>query len=152
MNKCLMIQTKTGTKYLTHYQPIDVLLGFVETFDAEVYLVKPAKTEKILSLKKLSRAFCNPDYKTVPDCEIIERIHPRSRQQILVLAEQIRTWLTKRLLSGKAVSLKEMKAKFKNLELTSACLCNHFTITRKKLVKEGHNIEKTKAGTYQIAL
>lgn len=153
--KCLLIKTKDNRKFLTHENHLPSLVEFTKTFGAEIYLVEPGEGEKIYNkLKPLTVAICNPLSESDPDFQIISKIYPenkRDRKSILTDAKIIRQYIQKKLLSKKSVSLKELKEKYKNYNLTDACLCNHLAVVRKSLINSGHTFRKVAAGKYCLA-
>lgn len=149
--KCLLLRTKDKRKFLTHEKNLPSLIEFSKTFGAEIYEVIPEDGQKVLELKPLTVAICNPEYGGAPKYSKIDKIFPKSkrnRSTILNDAGKIRAFIKKRLLEGKPVSLKELKDKYKEWELTDACLCNHLSVTRKELVQSGHSFRKLGAGKY----
>lgn len=151
--KCILIKTKDNRNFITKYNNLSSLIEFTKTFGAEVYSVNVLNKSQILSLKDLTEAFCNPEYKIVPEVERMSKIYPRStknRESILIEAKEIREHIKQRFLSGKPVSLKELKKKYENLNLTDACLCNHMSVVRKMLSKEGYKFKKLGAGKYSM--
>lgn len=149
--KCLLLRTKDKRKFLTYEKNLPSLIEFSKTFGAEIYEVVPEPGEKVLELKPLTVAICNPEYAGAPQYSKIDKIFPKSkrnRSTILNDAGKIRSFIKKRLLEGKPVSLKELKDKYKEWELTDACLCNHLSVMRKELVQNGHSFRKLGAGKY----
>ncbi len=152
--KCLLIKTKDKRRFLTFEKHMPSLIEFAKIFGAEIYMVQPAHKEKVMELKALTAALCDSEYKKKPKYKKIEKLHPkpkRDRQTILAEAIKIRKYIRKRLLAGKPVSLKELKIKYKENNLTDACLCNHLSVTRRELVKEGRTFRKLGAGRYCLA-
>lgn len=150
--KCLLIITKDRRKFLTHQKNLPSLIEFTKTFGAEVYTVQ-AEGQKILELKALANAICNQEYDDDPECTKLKKIYPqplRERKTVIKEAGRIRKFIRDRLLSGKTVSLKELKTKYENRGLTDACLCNHFSTIRKELTREGKQIEKISGGKYRL--
>jgi len=151
---CILVRTKDKRKFLTEEENIPMLKEFSETFKAEVLLVKLLEENskvKTLPLAKLAPAFCDSNYdQTPPNHEVIRRVFPkRTRSSIRKDAAKIQKYIVTKLTSGKSVSLKELKEKFKDsLVVTDACLCNHLTMARKKLIDDGYSIIKKGAGTY----
>lgn len=152
--KCLLIRTKDKRKFLTYEKNLLSLIEFAKTFGAEIYSVIPGAGETVMELKPLTVAICNPEYKEKPKYEKLDKIFPkpkRNRKSILTDAVKIRTFIKKRFLAGKPVSLKELKEKYKESNLTDACLCNHMTVMRRALAEEGHSFRKLGAGKYCLA-
>lgn len=148
---CLLIKTKDNRNFLTYEKNLQSLIEYAKTFDSEIELVKVSKNAKILELKALTVALCDPGYKFNASYTKIESVYPKSkkdRQSILSDANAIREFIRKKFLSGDSVSLKELKEQFGKNKLTDACLCNHMTVIRKKLTKEGYSFNKVGAGKY----
>jgi hypothetical protein len=102
-------------------------------------------------LKALANAICDQEYNIKPKHEKLEKIFPqavRDRESILQNAKKIRRFITRRMSSGRSVSLRELRMKYRDLKLTDACLCTHLTAVRKKLSDEGYHIRKLGAGEY----
>lgn len=151
---CLLIKTKDRRRFLTYEKHLPSLIEFSKVFGAEIYLVNPAKNEKVMELKALTVALCDSEYNKKPMYKKIDKIFPkvkRNRQAILVEAEKIRKYIRKRLLTGNPLSLKDLKDKYKDNDLTDACLCNHLSVTRKELIREGHKFRKLGAGRYCLS-
>ena len=149
---CLMVKTKDKRKFLTSEDNLPLLKEFVRTFGAEVYRVVPAEKIKVLELKTLVTKFCdNPNYNDTTKVAIMERLLPeKDRQSILKDAAKIKRFIRGHLEKGKALSLKQLKEKYEELGVTSACLCNHFSAVRKELEEEGNQFKKLGAGKYMI--
>jgi hypothetical protein len=151
--KHLLIKTKDNRKFLTHEKNLAALVEYAKTFGAEIEMVKVTKSTKILELKALTVALCDPNYKSNHEYTIIETIYPknkRDRQSILEEAKLIKTFIRNTLISGKQISLKDLKENFQKYELTDACLCNHLANVRKTMTKEGFTFKKISAGNYCI--
>ena len=149
---CLLI--KTNNEFLTPEKNLPSLIEFAKTFNAEIYLVEPHQGQKLLELKALTAAICDPQYSAKPQFTKVKLIFPmpnKSRTNIVSDANKIRNYVIKRLESGKTVSLKELKKKYENKNLTDACLCNHLSGARKYLEDKGCEFEKISAGTYRLA-
>ncbi len=154
MHTCLMLRTKDNRKLLTQENNLPLIKEYANTFKTEILLVRiPTEDEpKILELKKLAPAICNPDYKPKFKFEVVKKLLPltKSRQLILKHASKIQTYIREKLLKQNPLSLKELKEKYADLKLTDACLCNHFTLVRRQLRAEGWSSKKTAAGTYVL--
>lgn len=147
----ILIKTKDNRKFLTFEKNLPSLIEFAKTFGAEVELVKVNKGTKTLETKALTSAICNPTYDQNIEYKSIRKIFPKSKNQrksIISSAVSIRNFIHKKFLSGKTVSLKEIKDKYKDQKLTDACLCNHMTNVRKSLTKDGYKFRKIGAGKY----
>lgn len=149
MNQCLLIRTKDNRKFLTYEKHLPSLIEFAKTFNAEIY--KATAEGKLMELKSLANAICDPQYDENPDHTKIEKLYPKSKKTrdiILKDASKISRFIRRRLLSGKPLSLIELKEKYKNCNVTDACLCNHLATMRQSLVREGHSFDKVGAGKY----
>jgi ribosomal 50S subunit-associated protein YjgA (DUF615 family) len=133
-----------------------VLKEYVTTFGAEICLVEvDAKLKpEILELKALAPALVDATYTNTTKFKVVERMLPKSkraRKDILQNAIRIQAYIKKKMLAGKSVSLKELKAKYAKLEFTDACLCNHLSQVRRQLLLEGRPVVKLGAGKYCIS-
>lgn len=149
---CLLLKTKENKKFLTHEKNLPSLIEFAKTFRAEIYRVEVEK-QKVLELKALVNAICDQEYDTAPKHTKLEKLFPvpkKSRKIILADAVKIRGFIVRKLESGEPVSLKELKNKYKKQKVTDACLCNHLSMARKQLTREGRTIKKLGAGTYCV--
>jgi len=151
---CLLMTTKDNRNFLTDEKHLDTLTEFYKTFRVEVFLVELKEKAKILNLKNLAIAICdqNQDYnvKHKKIRKIFPKRRKRSRQNILDNAAKIEKFVKDRFHSGKELSLKELKDRYKNCNLTDACLCQHMTRIRKTLTKQGHQFKKVGAGIYRM--
>lgn len=155
MNKCLMIQTKDKRKFFTHKKNMLQLAEFSKTFDAEMSVVKLQEKDMVLDLPQLVPAICNTNYEThqEPHYEVIEILLPkskRSRSNILEDASKIQEYIKERFLKGNTVSLKDTYSKFKQSNLTKACICTHIKKVRQKLSEEGFEFRKVGGGKYEL--
>lgn len=150
METCLMLKTKDKRKFLTYEKNLSFIKEYAKTFNAEVCLVKLESKSKILGIKQLAPAICNPEHESSFRYSIVKKILPKTkpRNKMLKDAAKIHKYIQERILSGKPLSLKDLKDKYGNLEVTDACLCNHFTNVRKTLVKKGYKFKKLGAGKY----
>lgn len=153
-SKSLLIKTKDGRSFLTQQKHLKSVQEFCRSLGAEIYLVYPNPKEKLLGLKRLTAAFCNPEFKLSPEYKQIKKIFPESkkdRTEILQKAKEIQSYIIATMLEGKPVSLKDLKERYDGQNLTDACLCNHLTAARRKLAKDGHKVQKLGAGKYAIS-
>lgn len=152
---CLLLITKDKRCFPTSEKHLDTLTEFAKKFRVEVFLVELQEKTKILGLKRLAIAVCDQNQnQDVPHTKL-KRLLPsqkRSRKKILEDAAVIQKFIKTRFLSGKELSLKELKEKYKNCNLTDACLCQHMTKIRGMLTKKGHQFEKAGAGVYVMKL
>lgn len=149
---CLLLKTKDNKKFLTHEKNLPSLIEFAKTFRAEIYKVEVEK-QKVLELKALVDAICDQEYNTTPKHTKLEKLFPvskKSRKAILADAVKINSFILRKLDSGKEISLKELKKKYKKQGVTDACLCNHLSMARKQLIRKGRTIKKLGAGTYCV--
>lgn len=153
MTQCLLIETPDERKFLVQEKNLTSIIEFVKTFQAEIYKVEVIEGKIISQLKNLATAICNPDYCPSMKIKIIKKIFPvtKARTSILKNAKKIREFITSTLLSGEPLSLKSLKKKYKNCEITDACLCSHLSAVRKQLIKSGKIVKKIGQGTYCLA-
>lgn len=148
--KYLLLKIKGNRSFLTHEKNLNSLIEFAKTFSAEIYRVEAPK-QKVLELKALVNAICDQDYEEKPTCRNMKKVFPeasKSRASIIRNAQRIRKFIYRKLSSGKALSLRELKEKYVDWNITDACLCSHLTATRKLLAREGYHIKKLGAGNY----
>lgn len=152
--QCLMIKTKDRRKFFTHEKNYIQLLEFSKLFKAEVSVVA-VKEAEVLELEQLAPAICDATYQqsqptemTVLEVKLSQK--RRNRQNILKTAQRITKYIEKRFLAGDVVGLRELTRKYKKLDVTSACLCNHVSLVRKRLEAEGHAFEKVGGGKYRL--
>lgn len=149
-NSCLLIKTPDKRKFLVSEKNMTSIIEYVKTFHAEVYRVEVLEGKIISQLKNLAGAICNPDYDVEMKVQNAEKIYPKSRPRdsILKNAKKIRDFIYTRLISGNPVSLKDLKSKYKDCDITDACLCNHLSAVRKQLIRSGKTIKKIGQGKY----
>lgn len=150
MKQCLMIETKDRKKFFTYEKNFPQLIEFSKTFNAEISKVQIPSEAEVLELEELAPALCEKKSQKV-DYKILEsKLCPKiSRRKILSRAKKIQHYIYKKLLKGHTVTLKDLMKKFK--ELTSACLCTHFKLTRDKMMLENHRFIKIGGGSYKIS-
>ncbi len=149
MKQCLMIETKDHKKFFTHEKNFPQLIEFSKTFNTEISKVQIPSEVEVLELEELAPAVCEKKSQKI-EYTILETIKHRSKRKgILSRAKKIQKHIQQTLLSGKIVSLKELNKKYKGL--TSACLCNHFKLTRENLRLQGYGFIKVGGGKYRIA-
>lgn len=153
MTVCLLVRTRDKRKFLIHEKSMPTLIEFVKTFHAEVYRVELIEGKIIAQLKSLASAICNPDYRPTIKVRKLEKLYPphRPRTHLLENAKKIRTYILKTLSSGKPVSLKQLKKRYKNCKVTDACLCNHLSIVRRQMLRSGKVVAKIGQGKYCLA-
>jgi len=149
-NYCLLIKTPDKRKFLVNEKYMTSIVEYVKTFHAEVYRVEVLEGKIISQLKNLAGAICNPDYDIEMKVQNPEKIYPKSRPRSSILknAKKIREFIHARLSGGKPVSLKDLKNRYKNCDITDACLCNHLSAVRKQLIRGGMTIKKIGQGKY----
>ena len=149
MNKCLLLKRNDNRKFLVKEKYLQNVIEYAKTFSSEIWTVHTEA--KGMELKALAQACCKVDYDEDLKFELLDKIYPiskKKRDTILKDAAVIRKFVRKRLLSGKPLSLKELKDKYKNCKVTDACLCNHLATVRRDLSQEGHRFKKVGAGNY----
>lgn len=150
METCLLVKTQDKRKFLVNEKNFQSLMEYAKTFNVEIYNVEVMEGKIISQLKSLAMAICNPEYNPQIKVHLVEKVYPvsRPRQEILKVAKKIHSFIYTTLKNGLPVSLKTLKKKYKNHDVTDACLCNHLSTARKKLINEGHHIIKIGQGTY----
>lgn len=152
--QCLMIKTKDRRKFFTHEKNYVQLLEFSKLFKAEISVVA-VKEAEVLDLEQLAPAMCDATYiQSQPvEMKILEiklSQNRRDRQSILKNAQKITNFIKKKFLAGEIVSLRNLIKKYNKLNITSACLCNHIAVVRKKLEENGGKFIKVGGGKYQM--
>ena len=152
--QCLMIKTKDRRKFFTHEKNFPQLIEFSKTFKAEISVVRVQEAD-ILDLSALAPAICDANYATKKtNYELVEVKIPvlpkNSRPKILRTAARIKEYILARFLSGEAVSLKELKKRFKRHKLSTPTLCNHIARVKQELRQKGFHFTKIGAGAYRI--
>jgi hypothetical protein len=148
--KCLLIETKDKRKFLTHEKNFAQLIEFSKQFKANISLVKTTSSE-ILELEELAPAICDATYKKNNiEYQIIEDKITCINSNKVKTSDKIQASLKKQLLKRKSVSLKALKTKYKNFNLSDAALCNIYKKTRESLEQEGYRVVKTGAGEYKV--
>lgn len=152
--KCLLIETKDKRKFFTHEKNFVQLIEFSKTFNAEMSIVKIEKGP-LLELEELAPAICDAGYKKSQiNYEVIETKLSKSgkvRPDILKNANKINKFILTRLTSRASISLKDLKSRFKQCELSDSALCNHIRRAKKQLENQGWTFTKTAAGTYKAS-
>lgn len=152
--KCLLIETKDKRKFFTHEKNFVQLIEFSKTFNAEISVVKMDKGP-LLDLEELAPAICDAGYKKPQiNYEVIETKlgkTGRARPNILKTANKVNKYIVDRFTNRASVSLKDLKKRFKQFELSDAALCNHIRRAKKQLESQGLTFVKTGAGTYRVS-
>lgn len=78
--KCLLIKTKDNRKFLTHEKNLQSLIEYAKTFKSEIELVEIEKGTKVLELKGLTVALCDPNYQGDPSYQKIRDIYPDGKK------------------------------------------------------------------------
>jgi len=153
MKQCLMIKTKDHKNFFTHEKNLPQLIEFSRTFNAEISTVQISSEVEVLELEELAPALCEMKSQKT-DYKILEiKLRPKEdRRKILYRARKIQKHIHDSLIKGKTVSLKGLINKYKNQKLTTACLCNHFKLTRDKMESEGYLFVKTGGGSYKVII
>ena len=148
MKQCLMIETKDHKKFFTYEKNLPYLIQFSKTFNAEISKVQIPSEAEVLELEQLAPALCEKKSQNVDYKILSMKLSSRTkRRKIISRAKKIQNYIQDRLLTGEVVSLSELSHKFR--DLTSACLCNHFKLTRDAMIKEGHKFVKIGGGKYR---
>jgi len=150
--KCLLIETKDKRQFFTHEKNFIQLIEFSKTFNAEISVVR-IDEGPLLNLEELAPAICDAGYKkTKINYEVIETKLSktgRARPSILKTANKINKHIIDCFMNRTSVSLKDLKNKFKQYNLSDAALCNHVRRAKKQLEKQGLSFVKTGAGSYR---
>ncbi len=128
MQRCLMIKTKDKRQFFTHEKNYPLLIEFSKTFGSEMSIVKTQA--EVLDISELAPAICDANYNQEIDYEEVKTLTKKSN---------IKELIKKRLLSGKIVSLKDLKCKSPYYYIQLAI---------KDLEKKGVRIEKIGVGKY----
>lgn len=150
----LMVRTKDKRRFFTHQKNLPMLVEFAKTFNAELLVVKGDKIQA-LDLDKLAPAICDSTFDTDVEFEIVSKVYPkaerqRQRTQLLTNAQSIKDYIRTNLTKQQPVSLKELKTKFQELNVTDSCLCHHLKVVREELQGKGMAVTKVGAGKYAI--
>ena len=152
MQECLMIKTKDKRKFFTHKANLPQILEFSKLFRAEISTVQVNEAE-VLDLAALAPAFCDANYEMpAAKYKILEVMYPskRNRKDFLKNSARIREFIRQRLDKSGEISLDELKGRFKDKGLTTACFCNHLRFMKAEVVETGKDLVKTGTGTYRI--
>ncbi len=163
--KCLMLVTEEKRVSFTDQDNLPQIIEVCEALKIKIALVL-AKEADVLDLKNLAEALSSETYTTSAEVEIIESISPKGQDGISAqeinqlpkpiqptrkqIAQQIKTYICDRLISGHTVSLTELNAHFIKFNLTEACFSNHLGTIRRQLEKDGFCIMKMAKGEYLI--
>lgn len=149
--KCILLVTKDKRSFLVKEKDLPNLKEFIKTFEAQIHRVLVNSREKILDIEPLISAICDHEYKeSSQKSNSITDKQDRSRADLVKNALTIRSFIKESLNKGECISLKELKEKFKSINVTTACLCNHLTAIRKEMGNKGINVVKIGAGRYKI--
>lgn len=151
MQECLMIKTKDKRKFFTHKANLPQVLEFSKLFRAEISTVQVHEAE-VLDLEKLAPAFCDANYEVAGKYKILNIMYPsrRNRKDILKNSAKIREFIRQKLDKNGEISLGELKGRFKDKGLTTACFCNHLRFMKAEIVETGKDLVKIGTGTYRI--
>lgn len=154
-----MIETNSKV-FFVHKKELPQLIEFAKTFKAKLSLVEISQsaTKYTLSAEQLVNQFCNQNYKPKPiNYKLVEVLYPvdkekklKTRSQMIQNANRIKKYIRSKLMKKCKVSLQEVRSEFKELNLTSACLSNHFSQVRRDLIKKGYKINTIKKGVYKL--
>lgn len=141
---CLMIETKDGKKLFTYKENFRELTEYAKTFDVSMSLVN-VEAKYVMDLLDLAYAICVSDHHKTPAYEVVKS--SKNRELILKTANKIQDYIKKQFANREIVSLSDLKEKFKEYNLTTACFCNHI---RKVISRLNMKVRKLAAGKYTI--
>jgi len=144
--KCLLLQTKDKRQFFTDPKNYHDLLEFSDNFGAQLSMVT-VDNPVVLTLNELAPAICSSDVKYSAEFKIEKPIKIRMKTDT---AQKIRQYIRNSFLKKEVVSLQGIAGKFKYLNLTLACFCQHITKVRDLLVNEGHSFIKIGGGKYKL--
>jgi hypothetical protein len=152
-----MLKTTDQRCFFTHKNNYPQLVEFARSCDAEISIVK-AQNVKILDLPELAKSICNHGQQAeLPQYELVEVKVPtlpplknRSRSNLLMQANIVSSYVKKKLLNSKIVSLTDLENKFSDFGLSKSTLYNHLARVRNELKEEGYEVSKIKPGTYRM--
>ena len=149
--ECLLILTKDNKKIFTSKKNLKKIKEYARIFNAEISTVQ-VKEANLVELEEIA-AIIVEDKKIKNDeveYTIISTEHEKKqRNKILDTAAKIKSFIKKEFTSGHQVSVNNVLQKFKNEEITNACVCMHLKSVREELMAAGVEIEKIKHGVYQ---
>lgn len=145
---CLLIETKDKRKFLTHQKNLNHLKEFSKVFNVDISPVK-LKTGNVLELEELVSAICDSSYNDECSFEKMKK-SSSSRSETIKIANKIRDYIITEFKNKNNVSLKNIKNKFKDLNLTDASLCNHIRRAKIALQSEGYTFTKISSGIYRM--
>ena len=109
----------------------------------------------VLDLDELAPALCDPsfkkqktEYKVISEAIVF---HDPQKKQISKSSSKIQKLIRKKFLMRENVCLKDLKIKYKKLNLSNATLCNYVKKVKEDLSKEGYKFIKIGAGNYRIS-
>lgn len=152
--KCLLIETKDKRKFFTYEKNFPQLIEFSKTFNAQMSIVQLDKG-LILELEELAPAICNPEYqKSYSEYEVIEKKTKATnkRPNILNIAKSVSSFVFNEFQTKKSISLKTLKIKFKQYNLSDSALCNHIRRVKKQMESQGFKFIKIGAGEYECSI
>jgi len=143
--KCLMIETKEKRVFFTNKNNFVQLSEFIKVFKPNVFLVEMKKGE-VLEIEKLAALLCNSEYKKQDDVvyEVIEELKLGQDKSNQSKNKKIREFVKKELISKKTVSLKRIKDKFKDYDLSDSSYYNQIKIAKQELGEKGFKFVKVK--------
>jgi hypothetical protein len=148
--RCLLIKTN-NIKFLTHEKNLNSIIEYAKTFKSKIELVEVKKGTKILDLKNFSIAICDPNYEFNDEYKKIKDIYPSKRIES-TKSKNIRDFIKNNFLSGKKVSIKNIKEKYKKEKINDSSIYNHISYVKKQLASEGYKLEKISTGTYFLSV
>ena len=150
---CILLRTSDKRCFFTYKRHLRHVTEYFKTFGAEIFLAK-AYNLHVLELKDLVQGLCDTNKnQNGVEHTIIQRLHPikaKSRKEMQIAAKDIKQYIESRFLDGEVVSLKKIKSKFQDLDLSDSCLSNHLSRVRKELEDSGKEIQRIGLGKYKI--
>ena len=144
--KCLLLEMKDKRKFFTEPENYGDLVEFSKKFGGEMSIVT-ADNPIVLSLNELAPALCTQSIQYSAEFKIEKPIKIRVKSNNAI---KIREYIRDLFLKKEVVGLQDVARKFKNLNLTLACFCQHIAKVRESLIAEGYTIVKTGGGKYKI--
>jgi hypothetical protein len=154
--ECLMVKTVDNRHFFTELGNFEQLIEYSKSQNAEISVVKPQESVRVLALPQLAKSLCDPNVKAdEPKYELVERrlcsvTGKTPRQRTLAQAHEIRTHIESSLMEGETVVLGDLIVKFQSYGLGEAALRKHLTFVRLKLAKTGHQVGKVGVGSYRL--
>lgn len=151
----LLIETKDKRKFLTHEKHLLQLIEFSKTFSASLFIVK--SNEKPMELEEIVNNLCNSEYQSPEyNYEIIETklenrpIIQKAKKNLIKNSDQIKNYIEKQFKNKNIVSVKELKSKFKQYNLSDSTFSNHIKNVKLQIEKQGFKVKKVGTGKYSV--